>query len=64
MPATVIGGVPRGCERGRGQTRGIEGGGECMHVETLLSSRVPEIPEIDNESAGNEYGPVSLSGAP
>ena len=32
--------------------------------ETLLSSRVPEIPEIDNESAGNEYGPVSLSGAP
>ena len=33
-------------------------------VETLLSSRVPEIPEIDNESAGDEYGPVSLSGAP
>ena len=35
-----------------------------VHAETLLSSRVPEIPEIDNESAGNEYGPVSLSGAP
>ena len=32
--------------------------------EMLLSSRVPEIPEIDNESAGNEYGPVYLSGAP
>ena len=32
--------------------------------ETLLLSRVPEIPEIDNESAGNEYGPVYLSGAP
>ena len=33
-------------------------------AETQLSSRVPEIPEIDNESAGNEYGPVYLSGAP
>ena len=35
-----------------------------LTAETLLSSRVPEIPEIDNESVGNEYGPVSLSGAP
>ena len=26
--------------------------------ETLLSSRVPEMLEIDNESAGIEYGPV------
>ena len=37
---------------------------ESLPGETLLSSRVLEIPEIDNESAGNEYGPVSLSGAP
>ena len=37
---------------------------EDPSVETLLLSRVPEMPEIDNESAGNEYGPVSLSGAP
>ena len=33
-------------------------------AETLLSSRVPEMPEIDNESVGNEYRPVNLSGAP
>ena len=32
--------------------------------ETQLSSWVPEMPEIDNECAGIEYGPVSLSGAP
>ena len=32
--------------------------------ETLLSSRVPEMLEIDNESVGIEYRPVNLSGAP
>ena len=33
-------------------------------AEMLLSSWVPEMLEIDNKSAGIEYGPVIFSGAP